>query len=573
MKDYLKKLQKKCDIDENLMVVIKDLIDKLIKFGYISSMEYGKISKKLFDNIDTVITGDINGLDYKTGYYDAMKKELYIRDISNFESIYLRILYILSTTEIDDKKFNVGYSITSLAKKSYKINHKNFGLNRAVISNLVCRLLYTLPTTLSIVPTYRTYENDFLGNKLSSDNDIYFLEGKLLKELCYCCDISEESLYSNLFSSSPIKFLDKAFEKSGIDNISEIEDLFDTTSRMYSNYNKLCFLNRKLNENYINIRKNILNDDISELNKEQDRIKLAIKTAIQKLEYKELNIDDDEFDNKIESSLSEKISFLEENILLNIYKIQNILVNVLIKNESKYEPIEYAIKLKEINSLLIVENDVLKDAIYTTISTKLLSTSESTASNLVAKIKYSLVNQIISSDKYIKIYKNLSFKKLNDLKLKTNSSLVVLTSENNFLNLVEISKLNEKSKNLDNNTKIIHLENLRYLLTNPSITTDTYKIEEIFSAIKNKYKKYAKLQIENVYWTSVYEPGLLFIMDDNGFDVLKIKITDENIELSTVKLSENYNVFDVHGENLPTPYSKNKKTSIFQKIVALFALI
>ena len=573
MKDYLKKLQKKCDIDENLMVVIKDLIDKLIKFGYISSMEYGKISKKLFDNIDTVITGDINGLDYKTGYYDAMKKELYIKDISNFESIYLRILYILSTTEIDDKKFNVGYSITSLAKKSYKINHKNFGLNRAVISNLVCRLLYTLPTTLSIVPTYRTYENDFLGNKLSSDNDIYFLEGKLLKELCYCCDISEESLYSNLFSSSPIKFLDKAFEKSGIDNISEIEDLFDTTSRMYSNYNKLCFLNRKLNENYINIRKNILNDDISELNKEQDRIKLAIKTAIQKLEYKELNIDDDEFDNKIESSLSEKISFLEENILLNIYKIQNILVNVLIKNESKYEPIEYAIKLKEINSLLIVENDVLKDAIYTTISTKLLSTSESTASNLVAKIKYSLVNQIISSDKYIKIYKNLSFKKLNDLKLKTNSSLVVLTSENNFLNLVEISKLNEKSKNLDNNTKIIHLENLRYLLTNPSITTDTYKIEEIFSAIKNKYKKYAKLQIENVYWTSVYEPGLLFIMDDNGFDVLKIKITDENIELSTVKLSENYNVFDVHGENLPTPYSKNKKTSIFQKIVALFALI
>ena len=573
MKDYLKKLQKKCDIDENLMVVIKDLIDKLIKFGYISSMEYGKISKKLFDNIDTVITGDINGLDYKTGYYDAMKKELYIKDTSNFESIYLRILYILSTTEIDDKKFNVGYSITSLAKKSYKINHKNFGLNRAVISNLVCRLLYTLPTTLSIVPTYRTYENDFLGNKLSSDNDIYFLEGKLLKELCYCCDISEESLYSNLFSSSPIKFLDKAFEKSGIDNISEIEDLFDTTSRMYSNYNKLCFLNRKLNENYINIRKNILNDDISELNKEQDRIKLAIKTAIQKLEYKELNIDDDEFDNKIESSLSEKISFLEENILLNIYKIQNILVNVLIKNESKYEPIEYAIKLKEINSLLIVENDVLKDAIYTTISTKLLSTSESTASNLVAKIKYSLVNQIISSDKYIKIYKNLSFKKLNDLKLKTNSSLVVLTSENNFLNLVEISKLNEKSKNLDNNTKIIHLENLRYLLTNPSITTDTYKIEEIFSAIKNKYKKYAKLQIENVYWTSVYEPGLLFIMDDNGFDVLKIKITDENIELSTVKLSENYNVFDVHGENLPAPYSKNKKTSIFQKIVALFALI
>ncbi len=572
MKNYLKKLQKKCKVDDKLIDIIQDLIDKLVNFGYISSFDETKITKKLFNNIDTIITGDLTGLDYKSGYYDAMKKELYIKDINNFESVYLRILYVLSTTELDSKKFSVGYSTTSLASKSYKIAHKNFGFNRAVMSNLVCRLLYTSPTTLSIVPTYRTYDNDFLGNRINSDNDIYFLEGKLLKQMCFCCNISEEELYSNLFSASPIKYLNKVLEKAGFEDNDELLKLFDTASRMYSNYNKLCFLNRKLNENYIEIRKNALNDDISELTNKRDTIKLAIKTAIQKLEYKELKIDEEDFDEKIEASLSEKINFLEENILTNIYKIQNILVKILLQNEVKYDPLEYAIKLKEISKMLIVESDILKDAIYSTITSKLLSTYESTASNLIAKIKYSLVNEIISSEKYIKIYRQLSFKKLTEVKLKENTSLVALTVDNTFLNLVEISNLDKKSKDLEKNTKVIHLDNLRYLLTNPSMTTDTYIVEEIFTAIKAKSKKYSSIQIENVFWSSVYEPSLLFIMMDDGFDVLKMTINDGEIKLTKVPLSENYNVFNINGDNLPTVYNK-KKTSIFQKIVALFTFI
>ena len=572
MKNYLKKLQKKCKVDDKLIDIIQDLIDKLVNFGYISSFDETKITKKLFNNIDTIITGDLTGLDYKSGYYDAMKKELYIKDINNFESVYLRILYVLSTTELDSKKFSVGYSTTSLASRSYKIAHKNFGFNRAVMSNLVCRLLYTSPTTLSIVPTYRTYDNDFLGNRINSDNDIYFLEGKLLKQMCFCCNISEEELYSNLFSTSPIKYLNKVLEKAGFEDNDELLKLFDTASRMYSNYNKLCFLNRKLNENYIEIRKNALNDDISELTNKRDTIKLAIKTAIQKLEYKELKIDEEDFDEKIEASLSEKINFLEENILTSIYKIQNILVKILLQNEVKYDPLEYAIKLKEISKMLIVESDILKDAIYSTITSKLLSTYESTASNLIAKIKYSLVNEIISSEKYIKIYRQLSFKKLTEVKLKENTSLVALTVDNTFLNLVEISNLDKKSKDLEKNTKVIHLDNLRYLLTNPSMTTDTYIVEEIFTAIKAKSKKYSNIQIENVFWSSVYEPSLLFIMMDDEFDVLKMTINDGEIKLTKVPLSENYNVFNINGDNLPSVYDK-KKTSIFQKIVALFTFI
>lgn len=101
------------------------------------------------------------GLDYKSGYYDAVKKELYIKDIQNIESIYLRIIYVITTTEISEGVYGVGYSTSTLSHSDYKIQHKNFGINRAVVSNLVCRLLYTIPETLSIVPTYRTFNSDF----------------------------------------------------------------------------------------------------------------------------------------------------------------------------------------------------------------------------------------------------------------------------------------------------------------------------------------------------------------------------------------------------------------------------
>ena len=185
MINYLDKLQEKCNIPDNFMSVIVSLFDRLVDFGYVSNSGAKKLTKKLYDNVDTLILGKTIGLDYKSGYYDAVKKELYIKDINNIESIYLRIMYVITTSEIDNDTYAVGYSTATLSKSDYKIIHKNFGINRAVVSNLVCRLLYTIPETLSIVPTYRTFNSDFLGNEIKSDNDIYFLEGKILSQICY----------------------------------------------------------------------------------------------------------------------------------------------------------------------------------------------------------------------------------------------------------------------------------------------------------------------------------------------------------------------------------------------------
>lgn len=571
MVNYLDKLQEKCQISDEFMTIITSLFDRLIDFGYINQGKAKKLTKKLYDNIDTLILGKTVGLDYKSGYYDAVKKELYIKDIKNIESVYLRLMYVLTTTEIDTDAYSVGYSTATLSKSDYKIIHKHFGVNRAVVSNLVCRLLYTIPETLSIVPTYRKFSSDFLGNEIKSDNDIYFLEGKLLSQICYTLNLNEEDLYNNIFSSYPSKYLNRFFQKSKLENMDNLLETFDKISRMYSNYNKLCFLNNRLNANYIDIKKNILNNDVDELKKEEKRIKLAIESALIKLSPED--VDDDE-NYSIESSLSEKINELEENIIKLISSLQSKLVDTLIQDENKYSTISYAIKLKTLDKILLIENKKLKQVLFETIIHKLLSSGENNASNLIEKIKYSIVNEIISSDKYIKIYKNMYFRKLEALGLDNKTSVVALNIDNEFMQLIEITSLNKVAKSLNNNTRKIQLESLGYLLNNPSaVSSNIPTIEKIITCIRNHTSKFSNVKIENIYMGNYADFKIIVIREISNFSILKLTLKDGEFVSKSVKLSENFSVFNFGGSssNLPTVYSK--KEGPLKKILAMFGII
>ena len=571
MVNYLDKLQEKCQISDEFMTIITSLFDRLIDFGYINQGKAKKLTKKLYDNVDTLILGKTVGLDYKSGYYDAVKKELYIKDIKNIESVYLRLMYVLTTTEIDTDAYSVGYSTATLSKSDYKIIHKHFGVNRAVVSNLVCRLLYTIPETLSIVPTYRKFSSDFLGNEIKSDNDIYFLEGKLLSQICYTLDLNEEDLYNNIFSSNPSKYLNRFFQKSKLEDMDNLLETFDKISRMYSNYNKLCFLNNRLNANYIDIKKNILNNDIEELKKEEKRIKLAIESALIKLSPED--VDDDE-NYSIESSLSEKINELEENIVKLISSLQSKLVDTLIQDENKYSTISYAIKLKTLDKILLIENKKLKQVLFETIIHKLLSSGENNASNLIEKIKYSIVNEIISSDKYIKIYKNMYFRKLEALGLDNKTSVVALNIDNEFMQLIEITSLNKVAKSLKNNTKKIQLESLGYLLNNPSaVSSNIPTIEKIITCIRNHNSKFSNVKIEDIYMGNYNDFKFIVIRENSNFSILKLTLKDGEFVSKSVKLSENFSIFNFGGSssNLPTVYSK--KEGPFKKILAMFGIV
>lgn len=571
MVNYLDKLQEKCQISDEFMTIITSLFDRLIDFGYINQSKTKKLTKKLYDNVDTVILGKTVGLDYKSGYYDAVKKELYIKDIKNIESVYLRLMYVLTTTEISTDAYSVGYSTATLSKSDYKIIHKHFGVNRAVVSNLVCRLLYTIPETLSIVPTYRKFSSDFLGNEIKSDNDIYFLEGKLLSQICYTLNLNEEDLYNNIFSSNPSKYLNRFFQKSKLEDMDNLLETFDKISRMYSNYNKLCFLNNRLNANYIDIKKNILNNDVNELKKEEKRIKLAIESALIKLSPED--VDDDE-NYSVESSLSEKINELEENIIKLVSLLQSKLVDTLIQDENKYSTISYAIKLKTLDKILLIENKKLKQVLFETIIHKLLSSGENNASNLIEKIKYSIVNEIISSDKYVKIYKNMYFRKLEALGLDNKTSVVALNIDNEFMQLIEINSLNKVAKSLKNNTKKIQLESLGYLLNNPSaVSSNIQTIEKIITCIRNHNSKLSNVKIEDIYMGNYNDFKFIVIRENSNFSILKLTLKDGEFVSKSVKLSENFSIFNFGGSssNLPTVYSK--KEGPFKKILAMFGIV
>ena len=93
--DYLDKLKEKCNLNDDFMEIIISLFEKLENFGYINRKKAKELEKKLYDNVDVVILGNAKNVDYKTGYYDAVKKELYIKDETNVKAIYLRIISCL----------------------------------------------------------------------------------------------------------------------------------------------------------------------------------------------------------------------------------------------------------------------------------------------------------------------------------------------------------------------------------------------------------------------------------------------------------------------------------------------
>ena len=567
--NYLDKLKKKCNLEDNFMNIIYQIFDKLLSFGYITKRQEKMLEKKLYNNIDVVIFGNEVVVDYKSGYYDAIKKELYIKDVNNVEAIYLRILYALTASEISRNVYSIGYSVAAMSNSSYKIIHNDFGINRAIISNLACRLLYTLPTTLSIVPTYRSYENDFLGHKISSDNDIYFLEGRLLSQLCFVLNISEEDFYINLFSN-PRKYLSKIFSKSNFKDNTTFLNLLDETSRKYSNYNKLIFLNKILDDNYLCIKKNALKKNSKEkLLKEQDKIRMAISRALEPL------IDSDKVENadeyeSIEASLSEKIDELEEFIKNNIIKIQELLVYHLFNNELKYTNIEYAIKLKKLDELLLIQNQELENKCYEVIAHKILNTFENTSSNLIEKIKYSLVQEILSSDKYIKIYKNMAFRRLEGIKTNNdNTNIVAITVNNDFLQLVKIEDLDLNTKDLNKNATTIRLDSLGYLLNNPSANFDLNFVEKVFTKIKTKYNEFVNIRIENMFICDIDGVPIIVIPENDKFSIIELTNKEKDISCKKIKLSEPYLLF-TNNTNTNMPILYNKEENKIKKLFSLF---
>ncbi len=554
--NYLEKFKEKCKLDNSFIEKVDFLFEKLVSFGYIDSISVNKLAKKLYTNINSVFLSSDKTHDYKTGYYDAIKKELYVKDINDLESLFLRLIYAITTTQVKNDSYNVGYSTTSLSRLNYKQEHKYFGFNRAVVSNLVCRLLYTEPTTLSIVPSYRTYKNDFLGNGIITDNNIYFLEGQILKQLCFSLNIEEENLYYHLFLN-PSSYLNKMLSKSKVENPEKLLSLMDRASKKYSNYNKLLYFNIQLDNNYILSKKKLPDEKADEkVEKERNNLNYLITKSIIDLKP---NMSDNDIED-VSLSLNETMNELEEDILNDVLAIQNILVDTLIISENKYSPIEFAIKQKQLSKLLIFENSKLEESIFNTISYKILNTFESSSSNLIEKMKYSIVSEILSSDKYVKLYASMDFNRLLNLNFEDNTEIMALSVEGTFLQLIKVKELNLPFTALINNTELIKIDNLKFLLNSPISSKSTQDIEKIYTYIKNNFEKYKTIEVEKIYISNIDNYTLVLVLSDDEFEIFNMDIIDDEVKCQKVALSENYKIFDKNNISYTNKKYKNQIT-------------
>lgn len=530
--------QKKFNLDNAFIEIVDSLFNKLVEHGYIGNSQKNRLIGKLNKNVNCVIIGSNDKYDYKSGYYDSNKKTLYIKDSYNVPAIYLRLLYAICTEEINRHSYIIGFGEAKLGKDNYKLHHENFALNRAVFSNIVCRLLGSTPNNIGISLTPKSYSHNFLGYEITSDNNIYSLEGKILSEMCFALNIDEELLYSALFSLNTKKSLERILEKSEFDNSSKFLKIFDNVSRSYSNYSKLSYLAKLLNHNYIEMKKKALDSSLDDLKKERIKINHKIVDTIIKVnKHKKLHGD-------LEISLSETLENLEETIIKDVSSLQNILADKIINSISYLSPYKYANKLQKFNSMLIFPNKKVADTIFNTIIYKLMPDNELTAINIIQKLRYSLINSILFNDKFTNVSKKLGFfANIKDIDPDLSIAHIFVTVNDRFSHIVEISSLDKDIKKLQNNCKIIPCDNLKYLLNSDYSNMYVEKIEKVVSSLKESFPEHKQALLDNMYLFNVNNKDYLIIANVKNISVFSISYNVSGYLCVPVDISDYFALF------------------------------
>lgn len=530
-------------LSDDFIEIIDSLFEKLVSFGYVSKRKKNKLIDKLFDNIESIRIGNSNIYDYKSGFYDANQKTLYIKDEKNIPAIYLRILYAINTIEVGKNEFNSGYSVVKMRSDSYKMEYKNYGINRAVMANLVCKLCDTLPINMASVIPSKEYSHNFLGYNITVSNDIYSVEGKILSEMCYALGMDEGIFFEGLFVKKPLKFLKKIFTKTAFSEYQIFLRLLDEISIDYNKYNKIVYLSNLLNDNYLNIRKNILNNNVSNLIDEKKDIELNLSSTINNI----LNINEDELnDNDVSSSpkVTEALDFLENTIIEKLNAIQDMLSEKIITSLQDLSPYIYASKLHQFCNMLIKPNIKVKEKVRDIILYKLIPANEIMATNIVQKIRYAIVLDLLSNEKFTSISKNFSFHIIQDLIDEENGiATIIVTANKSFARMLEIRGLNNKLENMELDVSYIPLDNLQYIMNSDFSNMYVNEIEKLYTEITTKFEYFKNVSLSNLYMFEYLNNKYLIIYEQGKPYVAKIKILKTKNTIDLLEVSDNFKVF------------------------------
>lgn len=536
--------KEKFDLSDNLINTINIFFEKLLTYGYISTSQKNKLIRKLYENINEIYIGTNSTYDYKTGFYDANQKILYIKDENDIPAVYLRLLYVIATTEIGVSEYISGYRVTKLATDSYKLTFKNYGLNRAVMANLVCKLCDGLPTNIKITSGFKTYTHNFFGYSIDAPNDIYAIEGKLLSQFCFALNIDEELLYTGIFSNNPDKYLQSILNRKKIKSDSEFFVLLDKISRFYSTYNKLAYLSKKLDENYLEIKKHALDKNLDSFMLEKESIEKEIQKVLSKL--KNTSDEDNAFDENqnLELNLNEVLTEFENNIKLLITQIQDILAKVIVEDKNKSSKYEFASRLKQFDNMLIVENDLVSKTLSDVIIFDLLPKNERSALNIMLKIKYSIIQNILAKDSFTSISKLFSFNVIPSLiDEEKGCAIICLKANREFARLVQVNDLNLPIEKMRVEPDFVPIDNLSYLLHSDYSNMYVGPIEKIYSNLKDAFEEYKDVDLKDIYIFEYNQKKYVLCASEKNTSLLSIIYDKDVYRFEKLEITESYSIF------------------------------
>ena len=152
----------------------------------------------------------------------------------------------------------------------------------------------------------------------------------------------------------------------------------------------------------------------------------------------------------------------------------------------------------------------------------------------------------------------MDFNRLDGLNLPYDTEIIALSVDGTFLQLLKIKYLNLPFKKLKNNTEIIKIDNLKFLLNSPISIKSTHDIEKIYTYLKNK--KYKNLNIENLFITNINTTTLVIAISDENFEIFKMDIVNDNVKCNNLKLSEKYEVFNISNISYSDKKYRNQAT-------------
>ena len=540
-KANLEDFQKKFNLGDSFMEIVTSLFDKLVSFGYIGNSQKNELIEKLNKNIENVVLGTTDKYDYKSGFYDAVSKTLYVKDPTNTAAIYLRMLYAITTNQIDENTYTVGFSTTRFDLETHKrVIHENFAINRTVFANLTCKLLNNLPTSISIEPSQATYSHDFLGHAITSDNDMYAMEGKILSEMCFALNINEEIIYEALFLDKGIQSLKRIFEKVDFENNKEFLLTFDQVSRRYSNYLKFVFISKLLTLNHSELKKKVLEPDFDEVKAERDIILKKLKDNLSNF----TDVRDINENGELITVLEETLKKFEQEILEDIAHIQHILSEKIIKATGQMPTYKYISRLKQFNDMLIFPSKEISEIIFNIIIFKIMECTETTEINVIQKFRYSLINHILFYGKLTEVSQKIGFYiNVKDIDLDESVGYAIVTVNEIFSQVLKVTELDKGIQDIGNNCIVIKTNNLKQIINKDYASEYANKIEKMVEAVKSAYIEYIDIPLENMHTFCVEDKEYLIVEKVKEVALFSTKYNMGSYECKKLSLSDPFALF------------------------------